>query len=143
MAIKTLNTLIKLHKRRVDIIRREMVTLEEERNQLQIVAEKLAAELAEEMRLAAEDAKVAGFFGAYSKRVKERQEIIVQEMKRLDEAIALKVEAIREEFAEQKKYEIAHENAEKRLLKEAQRRQQQRFDEIGTQQYLKTKEHTV
>ena len=143
MAIKTLSTLIKLHKRRVDIIRREMIPLEEERRQLLIAVEKLHAEHEREMRLAAEDAKIAGFFGAYSKRVKQRQEVIAREITRLDAAIEVKVNAIREEFSEQKKYEIAREQEKKRNLQEAQRRQQQRFDEIGAQQYLRARDNSL
>jgi ribosomal protein S8E len=63
----------------------------------------------------------------------------VEEVKRIDTAIAAKAEAIRSEFSEQKKYEVAREHANKRLAEEAQRRVQQRFDEIGAQQYQKAK----
>jgi hypothetical protein len=141
--MKPLTTLIKLHKRRVDIIRREMVVIEEERKQLLAVAEKLREEHAREMELSTADAKMAGFFGAYSKRNRERQEKIALEVKRLDAAIEQKAEAIREEFSEQKKYEIAREHAQKRLAAVARARQQQRFDEIGTQQFLKLKDQPV
>ena len=143
MAIKAMNTLVKLHKRRVDVMRREMVTIEEERKQLLQLSERLAQEHAREMRLATEEPKMAGFFGAYSARIKERQESIRQEVKRLDAAIEEKANAIREEFSEQKKYEIAREHAKKRLAEEARARVQQRFDEIGAQQYLKMKENPV
>src|SRR5271156_372906 len=103
MAVKTLNTLIKLHKRRVDVMRREMVAIEEERKQLLQLAQRLREEHAREMRLATEEPKMAGFFGAYSARIRQRQENIVQEVKRLDAAIEEKAQAIREEFSEQKK----------------------------------------
>jgi hypothetical protein len=135
MAIKTLTTLVKLHKRRVDVLRREMIAIEEERRQLLQVSAKLHEEHKREMRLATEEPKMAGFFGAYSRRVKERQEKIAGEVKRLDSSIEEKAEAIRTEFSEQKKYEIAREHAKKRLDEEARLRVQQRFDEIGSQQY--------
>ncbi len=143
MALKSLNTLVKLHKRRVDVMRREMIALEEERKQLIEVSTKLSAEHAREMLLAAEEPKMAGFFGAYSARVKERQEKIAIEVKRLDGSIEEKAEAIREEFSEQKKYEIAREHVKKRLDEQTKTRLQQRFDEIGNQQYLKLKDSTV
>lgn len=143
MAVKTLNTLIKLHKRRVDVMRREMVALEEERRQLVQLSARLKDEHAREMRLATEEPKMAGFFGAYSARIRKRKENIAQEVKRLDGAIEEKAQAIREEFSEQKKYEIAREHARKREGHEARIRVQQRFDEIGTQQYLKLKDNPV
>jgi hypothetical protein len=143
MAVKTMNTLIKLHKRRIDVMRREMIAIEEQRKQLLQVAEKLVQEHAREMKLATEEPKMAGFFGAYSKRVKERQEAIRLEVKRLDAAIEEKAEAIRTEFSEQKKYEIAREHAKQREALEARVNLQRRYDEIGTQQYIKAKEHTV
>ncbi len=141
MALKSLTTLIKLHKRRVDTIRREMLALEEERRQLMALAERLHAEHEAEMRLVGEDPKISGFFGAYSKRVKERQASIAQETERLSGAIEEKAEAIREEFSEQKKYEIARDNIKKRMAEEARHRQQQRFDEIGSQQYNRARDH--
>jgi len=143
MALKTMNTLIKLHKRRVDVMRREMVAIEEERKQLLQLSERLKQEHAREMKLAAEEPKVAGFFGAYSARIKERQESIREEVKRLDASIEEKAAAIREEFSEQKKYEIAREHTKKRMAEEARVRVQQRFDEIGAQQYFKTKDNPV
>jgi len=143
MAIKAMNTLIKLHKRRVDVMRREMIAIEEERKQLLQLSERLREEHAREARLATEEPKMAGFFGAYSARMKQRQEGIKQEVKQLDAKIAEKAEAIREEFSEQKKYEIAREHAKKRLAEQARIRLQERFDEIGAQQYLRQKDNPI
>ena len=143
MAIKSMNTLIKLHKRRVDVMRREMVALEDERRQLLALAEKLREEHAKEMEVAAAEPKIAGFFGAYSQRNRQRQEKIALEVKRLDGMIEEKVNAIREEFSEQKKYEIAREHAKKRADEKQRARLQERFDEIGTQQYLKLKDNPI
>ncbi len=137
MALKPLRTLIKLHKRRVDVLRREMVALEEERKQLLLLASALQAEHAREMQLAAQDPQIARFFSAYSQGVKNRLEALAEEARRLDGAIEEKIEAIREEFGEQKKYEIAREHIQKRENEEMHRRQQQRFDEIGMQQHLR------
>ncbi len=120
-----------------------MVALEEERRQLLQVSERLREEHAREMRLATAEPKMAGFFGAYSARIRQRQENIAQEVKRLDAAIEAKAQAIREEFSEQKKYEIAREHAKKREAQDVRARLQQRFDEIGTQQYIKLKDNPV
>ncbi len=140
MAIKSFDTLIKLHKRRIDIIRREVRTLEEQRAQLVALSTALYEELAKEVELSTSDARMAGFFGAYSERVRKRQEAIALEIIRIDAAIEAKAAAIREEFAEQKKYEIAKQNA---LLRQAVKERtlaQSRFDEIANQQYMKQQE---
>lgn len=143
MAIKSFNTLIKLHKRRVDIIRREIIALEEQRNQLILLAQRLRDEYAREVEISTTDVKMAGFFGAYAQRVQQRQEKIAEEVIRLDAAILAKTEAIRAEFAEQKKFEIAKAHEMKRLAQVEKNRQQSRYDEIGNQQFQKLKEQPV
>lgn len=143
MALKSFNTLIKLHKRRVDVIRREMIALEEQRTQLLTLSASLREEYAREAEISSTDAKMAGFFGAYSVRVQKRQESIAAEVAKLDLAINEKTEAIRAEFAEQKKFEIARGHEIKRLAEVEKHRQQSRFDEVASQQYMKTKDSHV
>lgn len=140
MAVKTFNTLIKLHKRRVDVMRREMLAFEEERNQLLVLSKTLHEEYAREVEVSTADARMAGFFGAYSLRVQKRQASIAEEVARLDKAIEAKAEAIRAEFAEQKKFEIAKGHAQKRIAEQEKHKLQSRFDEIGSQQYQKLQE---
>ena len=137
MPTKTLNTLIKLHKQRVDVLRREMVALEDERQQLQDFAAKLKKEHENEMRLMAQDAQMANFFASYSAGVKNKLKKIAGEITRLNDAIEAKLELIREEFGEQKRYEIANEHAKERIKKEEKHHLQQKFDEVAVQQYLK------
>lgn len=143
MAVKTFNTLIRLHKRRIDLLRREMRALEEERNQLLGLSRALEEEFAREIALSAEDVRLSGFFGAYALRVRKRQEDIARETTRLAAAIEEKAEAIRSEFAEQKKFEIARTHTLHQAEMKEKQRQQVRFDEIGNQQYLKMKEQPV
>lgn len=143
MAIKSFNTLIKLHKRRVDIIRREMRALEEQRLQLLALSTSLREEYEREVGIASSDAKMAAFFGAYAVRVQKRQESIALEVKKLDAAIEKKAESIREEFAEQKKYEIARTHAVRKQAELEKHRQQSRYDEVASQQYMKLQENPV
>ncbi len=142
MAIKSFTTLIKLHKRRVDVMRREMVAMEEERKQLLELSETLRKERLQEMQLVAGEPKVGAFFGAYSARIAKKRDEIAVEVTRLEKEIEAKVAAIREEFSEQKRFEIAREHAMQKIAHKAQLSLQQRFDEIATQQYLK-KESTL
>lgn len=136
MSSKTLSTLIKVHKQQTDMLRREMVQLETELHQLEKASEQLQYEHEQEMRMVIRAPEFSGFFGAYSAHVQQRQKAIVEEVRRLNEAIEEKRVAIAEEFSEQKKYEIAQENMKKRQQEEEKHRQQSRFDEVANQQYL-------
>lgn len=137
MAIKSLTTLIKLHKRHVDVLRREMVALEEERRQLLQLEKNLQEEHGNEMHLAVNDPRVAGFFGVYSARMKARLHAVACEIQRLNNAIEEKIEAIREEYSEEKKYDIARGHIFKRLENEEHIKQQHWFDEIAGQMFFK------
>lgn len=141
MALKTLNTLIRLHKRQIDLLRREMLILEDERRQLQELSGRLELEHEKEAQLAAESPDYGSFFEPYSLNVKNRRTQIAREVTRLDAEIEARLESIRNEFGEQKKFEIAREQMKKRMDAKDRQRLQQRFDEIGAQQYLRAKEN--
>ena len=137
MPTKTLNTLIKLHKQQVDVLRREMVVLEDERQQLQDFTAKLKNEHENEMQLMAQDAQMANFFASYSAGIKKKLQKIAEEISRINNEIAAKLELISEEFANQKRYEIARDNLKERIKQEEKHHLQQRFDEVAVQQFLK------
>lgn len=135
MAIKTLSTLIKVHKQQTDILRREMMALETEIHQLQTLGDRLRAEHEQEMKMVIKNPSYAGFFGAYSASVKRKLKGIDEEIMRLNRAVEEKRAAIAQEYSEQKKYEVARENLKNELLIEEKHRMQKRFDEIASQQY--------
>jgi len=140
MALKPLNTLIKIHKQKADILRREMVVLEEEKHQLETAADKLRDDHAREMQHVAKEPAFITFMGSYSDYVRRRLEAIVLETQRLNQEIEEKRDAIGEEFSEQKKYEIARRHIQKRIQEEERHRAQQKSDEVGAQQYRRQKE---
>jgi hypothetical protein len=143
MAIKPLTTLIKIHKQKTDVLRREMIVLEEELHQLQMVERKLRMEHEQEAQLVMKDPLFLGFFGAYSAYVKKRLQAIAKEMERLQNAIEEKRDEISAEFSEQKKYEIARDHISKRIMEEERRRAQQKYDEVATQQYMRLQESSL
>ncbi|NBX03016.1 MAG: hypothetical protein EBR02_02905 [Alphaproteobacteria bacterium] len=133
--MKGINTLIKLSKRELDGLRREMASLETQKAQLQEATQKLSEELLREQELASKQPEMGAFFGGFATRIKKRQEEIAAEIKKLDEKIRALNEKILVAFSELKKYEIAKENAEKRALEEQNRKETIMLDEIAGQQF--------
>lgn len=143
MAVKALDTLIRLHKRRADALQKELRRLEDERQQLVNLSQKMQEEYLREIELAAQDAHISAFFGAYSQRIHKRQQDIAKEVLRLDKFIEAKAEAIRDEYAEQKKYEIARAHMMGLIASKERQRDQTILNEIGSQQYLKLQENVL
>lgn len=135
--MKTLDTLIRLHKRTLDELRRNMGALENQKAQLQQAIQAMQKELDKEIALAGKQPEMANFFGGFAKRIKNRQDIIHQEIRALDVKITALNKEIFEAFTELKKYEIAKENAKLRAREEEKRKETLMLDEIASQQYQK------
>ncbi len=135
--MKTLDTLIRLHKRTLDELRRNMVSLENQKSQLQQAIVNLQKDLDKEMLLAGEQPEMSHFFGEFAKRIKNRQDNLRDEIRSLDIKITELNGKIFEAFAELKKYEIARENAKQRAREAENRKETIMLDEIAAQQFLK------
>lgn len=133
--MKSLITLIKLSKRSLDALRRELVALETEKTQLEQTSQKLREDLAAEVALAARQTEMAMFFGDFAKRIRDRQEQLAAEIKKVEQKIAAKREDITAAFSELKKYEIALDNAKARARETQNRRETLQLDEIAEQQH--------
>ena len=133
--MKGLNTLIKLHKRKLDELRRKMVLLEKQKDDLERASRKLQQELEDEMKLASAQADMSQFFAGFSKRIQNRQAEIAKEVRMIDRQIAKLNDDIAAEFGELKKFEIAKQNAEKRAADAQTRRDTLALDEIASQQH--------
>jgi len=138
--MKGLNTLIKLHKRTLDDLRRKLVGLEEQKAQLQALSRTLQEELEREMQMATAQPDLSRFFSGFAKRIQKRQEDIAREMQALDRQIAALSEQIAEAFGELKKFEIAQENALRRLKEEEKRRDDALMDDIAARQHRRKEE---
>jgi flagellar export protein FliJ len=138
--MKGLATLIKLHKRTLDELRRKMATLENQKSQLQQSSASLQKELQHEMRTAKKQAEMSGFFGGFAKRIQKRQEEIVHEIRSLDRQMAALNDEISEAYTELKKFEIAQENAKRRANEEERRKETILIDEIAGQQHQRKEE---
>ncbi len=133
--MKGLVTLIKLSKRELDELRRQMASLETQKAQFEEVLTKLAEELRSEQVLAEKQPEMGAFFGGFATRIKKRQEQVHAEIKALDKKIAELNEKIMVAFSELKKYEIAKENAQKRAAEKVARNETIMLDEIASQQF--------
>ncbi len=141
--MKGLDTLIKLHKRELDELRRKIGALENQKQQLLDTSKKLNDELQNEMKIAAQKPEMGGFFAGFSKRIQERQKVLAQEVRKLDQQIAKLTDEARIAFGEVKKYEIAKANAEKRAAKERARKETIELDEIAGNQDRRRKKETT
>lgn len=133
--MKGINTLIKLNKRTLDELRRQMVALENQKAQLRQLIVTLHEELAREMKLASEQAQMTAFFGDFSRRIRDRQEKILLEIMQLDKKMEMLREQILVAFGDLKKFEIARDNAKLRAQKKREHLDMMALDEIAIQQY--------
>ncbi len=133
--MKTLNILIRLHKRKLDELRRNMAALEGQKEQLHQSIKSLQNELEKEMKLAGLQAEMANFFGEFAKRIRGRQDMLHGEIKNIDVKIAELNKEIFAEFTELKKYEIARENLKQKMAEEEKRKETLMLDEIAAQQF--------
>ena len=138
--MKGLATLIRLHKRNLDELRRDMVRLENEKSQLEQAIINLQAELDREMELAETSLEMASFFGEFAKRIKNRQEILRGEIQQVDKKIAKLNDEIFVEFAEVKKFEIALEMKKSQKAEAEKRKETIMLDEIAAQQHRKNRQ---
>ncbi len=133
--MKGITTLIKLHKRALDGLRRKMASLENQKARLLQASKKLDDELQQEIAAASRQPEMSGFFGGFAKRIRNRQDDIAREIKKLDAAMTKLQEEIAEAFRELKKFEIAQENAKKRAQEEEKRKETILLDEVAGQQH--------
>lgn len=137
MALKSLKTLIRLQKRELDMLRREIVSLQTQRQQCIDATQRLDEELLAEQERAAGMPEMAVFFGSFAQAIKARQESLMMEVAKLEKQIDELAEKVAEKFGEQKKYEIIHDRKLEELAKEEQRKENAELDEISTVRYVR------
>lgn len=133
--MKGLSTLIKLHKRTLDELRRKITSLENQKAQLLLLSDKLLDELSRENKMATKQLEMARFFGDFAKRIKNRREELAREVASLDKQIASLGEEVAIAYGEVKKFEIAQANIEKREKQKQNRKETIMLDEIAGQQH--------
>ena len=108
-------------------------------NMLQLI-DALKSELAKELALAESDPNMNYFLGDYSKTVRTRMDQLVDDIRGLDKQMDALRETIRDAFTEQKKFELALENHEKREREKSERRETAEMDEVAGNQHTRRQE---
>lgn len=133
--MKGLQTLIKLHRRRLDDQRRHMADLERQRDALKAEVASLADSLVREARLADGNGDLAPAFPRFLSAALARRRHLERHIVEAEVAIAEAHEALAELFQETKRFEVAAERRSLGARTEEERRAQSRLDEIGLVQY--------
>ncbi len=133
--MKSLPTLIKLHRSRLDEKRRQLVELQKSYAEMEEMKARVEASYKQELELAVQNPTDAYTFGAYSKRTKKTQSVIKKTLSDLQLSMDFTTREIAEIYGEVKRYEILKDIHDERLLKEQVRLEQIMLDEIGMESH--------
>jgi hypothetical protein len=136
---KSLTTLIKLHRRKLDDMRKELVVLLSARDQCVEHLANLAHEMEEEKKAAATD-EGRFIYANYLKHAKQRQARLESILRDAEEKIFFLEEGMKDEFAEVKKFEIMKARKEREIFDEAEKREREMLDEVGLIGYHRKEE---
>jgi flagellar protein FliJ len=127
---QALATLIKLHRNKLDEMRKELALLLSARDQCIQHLEDLAREVEAEVK-AAESQEAQFVFQNYLKRAKQRRQRLLEIKRDAEEKITLLENAIQDEFTEVKKFEIMKERKDREAEELLSKREGERLDEMG------------
>jgi flagellar export protein FliJ len=133
--VKGLDTLIKLHRRRLDDQRRHMADLERQRDALKAQVAALEDSLVRESQLVDHEGDVAQAFPTFLSAALARRRHLERAIVEAEAAIAEAHEELGALFQETKRFEVAAERRSLRARSEEERRAQIRLDEIGLVQH--------
>lgn len=134
--MKTLQTLIKIHKRDLDDKRRELVALEEQKAELLEFSKQMKEELAAESELASADPSMSLTFNNYRNMIKNRQATIAGILSELKVKMDSLSYAISEIYGEVKKYEIILQQKIDKKTQEEKSQENKVLDEVAINGYL-------
>lgn len=135
--MKSLETLLRVKKREMDVLKRQQAVIENQRADVQKRIDSLQEQLMHEFRTAEAMPGMSQFFGDFSVSIKKRQEQMRVQLRKLEVELDKISAQIFERFSEMKKYELAIANDKKRKAEAANRRAQQYMDEIAIRGYIR------
>lgn len=138
--MKTLKTLIKFHQQQLDVLRREMGSLESQKVQILAMVQRIRDEMTREIELAQKTAELGVLFGDYVKRIRTREESALKEVREIEVKMDILRELIRDAFIELKKFETALDNRKKEARKKEDKRETNQLDEIAAQRFQRERE---
>lgn len=129
--MKPFQSQIRLHKWTVDEAQRQLADLMRLAERLRQDVADLEAEALSEQRAAQNSYEASVTYGAYAVRVIERREKLHRSIAEVEGQVEQARDALREAFAELKKFELAAEAAEERAKKKRDAREQTTLDEVA------------
>jgi flagellar FliJ protein len=133
--MSALDQLIRLHRWRLDELRRHLTDVEALAAKLEEQRRRLDTDDKREQSLAGASAEAAFAYPAYARQLIERRRKLAQSQSEAAEQIAKAQAALAEAFQELKRYETAAANRVRQQQRREQSRQQQALDEIGIDRF--------
>ena len=129
--MKHFESQIRLHKWNVDEAQRRLAELLRLEDRLRDDLQRLDAEQTAEQATAAGSLEASMTYGAYAEQLVERRHKLNRSIAEVVEQVTQAREALKDAFAELKKFELAAEAAEERVRKRRGQREQTLQDEVG------------
>ena len=129
--MKPFQSQIRLHKWTVDEAQRRLGELIRLADRLRQDLVDLEAEAIREQAAALQSLEASMTYGAYAERVIERRQKLNRSIVEVDGQVEQAREALKDAFAELKKFELAAEAAEERARKKRDAREQTTLDEVA------------
>lgn len=133
--MKSLKSLIRLHRWQLDEKRRALVELETLRERLEGEIQRLDDEVAAERQAAEESPAERLGFGAYIRNALKRRDRLRQSVQQVEEQIAAVRQEIAEAFQDLKKFELAQEERDRRAAMRRRRVDALAMDEVALTGY--------
>jgi len=137
--MKSLATLIKLQKTRVDEQRLLLAKLQSQLNDILEGIKALKDDQMRQQEALRHDMSMAFTFDAYLKDSLKRLEVLEKRRKTAEYAVALAREKMAELFEEQKRYELAEQARIEEQEAQEQRRETHALDEVGSIGFIRKK----
>ncbi len=133
---KSLQTLSRIQKFKIDEQRKILVEFQNKEEQLQTRLNNLISEYENEKKISTEIG-IQTDFGAYTKRYLRTKEELENQLAALRNKIEEIRDIIADMYKEQKTFEIINQHRQEQKLKELADKEQKNLDEIGTNAYIK------
>jgi flagellar protein FliJ len=133
--MRTLETLIRLHRYRLDERRRDLAELERLRDELLVQRDKLEASVRAEQETAKQVECGAYAYSGFALGVIARREKLATSLADIDTRIAVARNEVQAAFQELKRYELQLAAREKKQRQEEDRRRQTQIDEVSLEMH--------
>lgn len=137
--MRSMETLIRLHRWQLDERRRVLRDLEEMQAEMESRLVKLATEiLSEQMRAGNDDVRYA--YAAFANSAIERRTTLMRSLEELSVRIEAAREQVAEAYRETKKYERLQEDRERRTKTKVEKVRQQEYDQTALNGYIRRRQ---